>query len=486
MSTSESSATFSKVKPRRLYSFPSQSEYDETDFVTASEFFPVSVPLDKVQIGSISYVSKEWNDVEVVYELESSDVLVRCSIEGQNGEPQGTYRVRGVSAADLSLVCVVPGSLESMVSRLILELEEDIVFEPQTSHPLLVNESSPNEEPSESKIADGNLKSRILKLSASVHEAGHFRDVLLFLKCENVADLNPEIAYIPQKVATSDNSKDETDTLEQKPPRLTFLDFLPFWVMYIPWRLYSRNTRTVIQRVILVYYIFSAIWASWQLYRHVYVIHFVLEPIIGALKYYLASVMETFDWCLSLFTRFWHFYLSPLNVLGGLLITPLFQVITPVVTVVAQCLKNSAVFTALKSVWTILYQLSLTSWGFTWSYVALLGKPLWAFWSVLKVLGKPFSGVWQATLNTRVAVASLDFQRLRLSWVFSLVIGSLKSIGNGLAWFAGYTHKTQKRRKAILNTSQTSPINSPSRTPQHGLRNRRMPMYYSSSLSKQN
>lgn len=485
----ESSAAFGKAKSRRLYSFPSQSEHDEADYVTASEMFPVSVPLDKVQIGSVSYVSKEWNDVEVVYELESSDVLVRCIIEGENGEPQGTYRIRGVSAADLSLVCVVPGSLESMVSRLILELEEDIEFEPHTSHPLLVNEeSSPNKEPSsqsESKneIVNGNLKSRILKLSASVHEAGRFRDVLLFLKCENIADLIPEV---PQKVTTFSKSKDETDSMESKPHQLTFLDFLPFWVLYIPWRLYSRNTRTIIQRVILMYYIFSVIWASWQLYRHVHVIQVALEPIIGALKYYLASVMETFDWFLAVFTRFWHFYLSPLNVLRGLLITPLFQVVTPVVTVVAQCLKNSAVFTALKSVWTILYQLSLTSWSFTWSYVALLGKPLFAIWNVLKVLGKPFSGVWQGILNAQVAVASLDFQRLRLNWVFGMVMGSLKAIGNGLAWFVGYTRKKQKRRQAIFNTSQASPSNSPSHTPQHNLRNRRMPMYYSSSLSKHN
>lgn len=500
MDTSESIPEISKVRIRRLQSYPSQSDGDETDFETACEAFPVRVPLDRVQIGSVCYVSREWNDIEVVYELESSDILLRCAIEGENGEPKGTFRVGGVSGADLSLVCVVPGSLESMVSQLILELdsEYDIVFEPHTVHPLLkepssssanLDKDSRDQPKTEDGVPEKSLKTRILKMTASVHETGHFRDVLLFLKCEDVANLNPEIAYLPEKFTAYGKNKEESNS---KPFQLTFLDFLPLWVLYIPWRFYSRMMRTVIQRFILLYYILTIIWASWQLYRHVHVIHIVLEPIIMALKYYLASVMETFDWCLALFTRFWLAYLSPLNILVSVLLMPLFQVLLqvktvlmPVFKVLSQCLTNSTLLSTLKSLWTVLYQVSSIGWQLILYCIALLGKPLLAFWNIFKVLGKPFSGVWQTMSNTQVAVGSLEFQKVRLNWVVNMVVGSFRSIGKGLAWFVGYTRKKQKRRQAILNTSKLSPSSTSSHTPQHSLRNRRMPIYYSSTLSKQ-
>ena len=168
-------------KLRRLFSYPSRfsrESIDETEFYTANHAFPVSVPLDTVQIGSIKYISSDCSDLEVFYELESSAVLIKSTIEGENGEPPGTYRISGVSAADLSLYCVVPGSLESMVSRLVLELEDDMTFEPTFQ----ASSSDVSDSP---ELDVRSLKSRVIKMSASAHEAGHFRDILLFLKCEN-------------------------------------------------------------------------------------------------------------------------------------------------------------------------------------------------------------------------------------------------------------------------------------------------------------
>ncbi len=450
-------------KLSRFYSFPAykrrsssiDTELDEADFFTANEVFPVSVPLNKVQIGSITYSPSGWNDVEVLYELESSDILIRSNIEGDNGEPPGVYRISGVSAADLSLYCIVPGSLESMVSRLILELENDIVFKPT------VQASLSEDEPYE----DGNhsLKSRVVKLFASAHEAGHFRDILLFLKCENIADLNPELASHVHAAKKSENVKS---------PKLTFLDFLPIWVLYIPWWVYSKNARTVLQRLMLMYYIFSVIWAFWQLYRHVHVIHVVLEPVIEALKIHLAFVIEYFDWFLLFFTHLWHKYLSPLNVLTGLLLAPIVQAIlhlktfaTPVITVVSQCLTSSTVVTSLKALISLFYRLGIAGGS--------------SVWTVIIFLVRPFGGVWKAILNARIAVGTLDFQRLQLSWIFGIVAGSLKSIGNGFAKLVGYTHTTKKRRQAISKHET-----SLSSTPDPKLRQRRMPMYYNSPLSK--
>ena len=458
---------------RRFYSYPAderrnsaneynrrnstnKTDFDEADFFTANQAFPVSVPLNKVTIGSITYSPTTWTDVEVLYELESSNILIQSNIEGDNGEPPGTYRISGVSAANLSLFQVVPGSLESMVSRLILELDNDVVFEPTFQ----ASSSSSDEVVENNK----SLESRIVKMFASAHEAGHFRDILLFLKCENIADLNPHLS--------SHIIKKEDVTLS---PKLTFIDFLPIWVTYIPWRLYSKNARTVLQRVMLVYYIFSVFWAFWQLYRHVEVIQVVLEPLIDALKLYLAFVCEYTDWFLWLFTRIWHRYLSPLNVLYGLLFAPLTQIFvqlrifaSPLVGFVVSYLTNSTLITSLKALLLLLYRLTVACGS--------------SIWNIVIFVAQPFSGIWKAILDARLTVAGLDFQRLRLNWVIGIVIGSLRSIGKGLAKLVGYTQNTKKRRQALSKQSQEK-INVSTSTPDQKLRQRRMPMYYNSPLN---
>ncbi len=455
-------------KFRRFYSYPADKkrssltndvDFDEADF-TANQVVPVSVPLNKVTIGSITYSPGSWSDVEVLYELESADILIRCNIEGDNGEPPGTYRISGVSAANLSLFYSVPGSLESMVSRLILELDNDIVFEPS------FQASSSSQE----DIAEDNnesLKTRIIKMSASAHEAGHLRDILLFLKCENIADLNPDLAA-KMHVAKKD---------ELKPSKLTFLDFLPVWVMYIPWFLYSKTSRIALQRVMLIYYIFSVVWAFWQLYRHVEVIQVVLEPLIEALKWYLASVVEYTDLLLSMFTQLWHKYLSPLNVLYGLLFAPVTQVLVqlrtlsaPLLGIIGPYLTNSTLITSLRALFSLLFRLCVAS-----------GSSLW---SIVTFVARPFSGIWRAILEARLTVGGLDFQRLRLNWVLGIVVGSLRSIGTGFAKLVGYTQKTKKKRQAITtHSSQERNLTTAASTPDQTLRQRRMPMYYNSPLN---
>lgn len=453
-------------KLRRLYSYPAgkrrsslsnEPAFDEADFFTDDKLTPVSVPLNQVAIGSITYSPTSWGDVEVLYELESSDVLIRSNIEGDNGEAPGTYRVSGVSAANLSLFQVVPGSLESMVSRLFLELENDIIFEP------MFQASSSSEEDGAEESND-SLKSRIVKMSASAHEAGHFRDILLFLKCENIADLNPDLAsHTPKKD-------------DMVPSKLTFLDFLPVWVTYIPWWIYCKKARTALQKIILIYYVFSVIWAFWQLYRHVEVIQVVLEPLIETLRWYLASVIEYMDLFFSIFTQLWHKYLSPLNVLYGFLFAPITQVMvqlrtvaTPLVGFVVPYLTNSTLILSLKALFWLLYRLVVSSGSSVWNIVIFIARP--------------FSGIWRAVLNARLTVGALDFQRLRLNWVIGIVIGNVRSIGNGLAKLVGYTQKTKKRRQAISKHSSQEKTSSSASTPDQKLRQRRMPMYYNSPLN---
>lgn len=457
---------------RRLHSYPFVSsittEGDGLDYATANDVFPVRVPLEKVEFGSWKYTATELEDIELLYELESSHLLVKVDISGTNGAEPATFRIRTVSAADLSLISVVPGSLETMVARLVLETEDTISYTTAVPEALLAKSNSSKED------EENVLDCRIITVTASVHESGHLRDILLFLKSEYAADVDPDSVFVsPQRKKLTKPSPDSTTFPNTQ---FTFLEGLPYWVLYIPWWLYSKKCRVLLQWLIVVYSIISVIWAVWQLYKHVNVIHVVVEPIILLLKYYLSGVMEAFDLVLAVFTHWWQTILSPLNILRGLitapLLTVLFQLRTvfgPMASAIFQCFNNSA----LKSLLVLFVQV----FRFTGSTA----------WSVLKVIGKPLNLVWRSILNSRVAVASLDFHRMRLSWIFSLVMNSLRSIGRGLLNLAGYTRKEHKKRKAMHNASKSA-VSPASITPsqKHSLRQHKMPIYYSSPLSKQN
>ena len=459
------------ARQRRLHSYPGSSggdDFESEDYATANEAFPVRVPLERVELGSWKYTATELEDIELLYELESSDLLIKTSVRGTTaGAVPATFRVKDVSAADLSLVNIVPGSPESMVARLILETESDVsynhdplsIFEKQISGKDTKGEGHEDQEKQQNDI-----ECRRITMTASVHESGHLRDILLFLKCGCVEDFSPDDLFLSPK-----RGRSKVEPLDGSPSRhqVTFLEGLPFWVLYIPWRLYSKKTRVVIQKAILLYSLFSVMWASWQLYRHVNVIHVALEPIIKILKLRLSLIMDTFDAFLALFTVWWTTFLSPLNVFCGMLLTPVLQLVLQLRGSLAPLwglIINSGFIGVLKA----LYQL-----------FQMMGSTLWV---VLTTLGRPFYSVGKWIMNSQIAVASLDFNRIRLSWVVSLVTNSVKAIGNGLAKLAGYTRTKQKQIKA----RQNPPSVTPSPSPRVRYRQRRMPVYYSSPLTKQN
>ena len=471
--------TMERTGKRRLRSYPLTGT-DETDFTTANDFVPFSVPLEKVSLGSWKYVATELGDIEFLYELESSDLLIQTNVCGTNGGESGIFRISQVSAADLSLVSVIPGSLESMVARLILETEKDILFEPAVPLEMSMDRSD-NDKVDGSQFAVSHC--RIVTITASVHESGHLRDLLLFLKSNYASKaFGPDSVFLsPQRVMSTKEESPATpsagqgDEQKKTAPQVTFLEGLPFWVSYIPWQLYTKRARILIQWVVLLYSIFSVIWACWQLYRHSHVIRFVVAPILELIKPYLFFLFDWFDYLFALFTEAWQKFLSPLNILRGIMITPLLgalvqlrQVFSPIVTALVQCLASSGVVSALKS-------LSLVVWSF------------------LGIIRKPFSAVWSGILNSRIAVASLDLPRLQLKWVWSLIMNSFKAIGFGMARLLGYTRREHKKRKALhelASQSYDSPdgsvrMRSPSLTPGQRYR-QRMPIYYSSPLSKNN
>lgn len=466
---------------RRTNSYP-LTMTDEVDFTTANDFVPIRVPLEKVSVGSWKYTAKELGDIEFIYELQSSDLLIKTDVCGTNGGESGIFRITQVSAADLGLVSVVPGSLESMVARLILETEEDVIFEPLV--PREMSRSSDNDGDGGGTSSMRASDCRIITITASVHESGHLRDLLLFLKSNYATKaVSPDSVFLSpkrlnrSKDAVSPSKKEEEDEGEMAAvPQMTFLEGLPFWVLYIPWQLYTKRARIAIQWIVLLYSIFSVIWACWQLYRHVNVIRFVIQPIIALIKPYLSFLFDWFDYLFAIFTEAWQKFLSPLNILRGIMITPLLgtllqlkAVLAPLATAVVQCLTSSGLLSAVKS-------LTL------------------AAWSLLGIIRRLFMFIWNGLLNSRIAVASLDLPRLQLQWVWSLIVNSFKTIGFGFAKLFGYTRRQQKRRKALHNLAQGSTSISPERTPQaspsrsqgqHVIR-QRMPLYYSSPITKTN
>ena len=404
---------------------------------------------------------------------------------------------------------VIPGSLESMVARLVLETEEPLERSVSESHGEdgrdkglstdhsvgsstdSTSESTGRESGSEkgsgAKEEEGvqKIHSRMVVMTASVHEAGHLRDILLFLKGGYLGKVSPDSLFLTPR--PTHRGKDETDNLSldqsamaSENNGMTFLESLPVWARYVPWWMYSRNVRISIQNLLFLYSLFSVVWAFWQLYRNVDIIQHVLEPIVAALKeVYLASVIEVFDMCFAIFTEFWMRFLSPLNVIQALLLAPILQALMQLRTIflplaqltysvlltVWQCLPNTQLLASLRSLFLAVFT-AASSFG-------------QALWTVASHLMRPVHYTWQGVLNSRIAVGSLDLNRLKISWVVNLMMGSLRSIGNGVAKLCGYTSRKRKLMKAKrCSTQYISPAHyRPSVHP-------RTPVYYSSPLTK--
>ena len=475
---------------RKRISYPSTHSFDScsTDFNMDNDIFHMRVPLETVKIGPWKYIASEFEDIELLYELESSNLLISTNVRGSGGGVPAVFRIKSISAADLSLVSVVPGSLESMVARLVLETDQKMSYTTMTS----TMSGNEKEEKLLTPSDAQDLDVGIIKMTASVHESGHLRDVLLFLKCDYQPDVNPNSTYMRPKSSEEETSNKQSSIINteqtknrehHKKSHLTFVECLPHWVMYIPWMVYSKRTRQVLQHLILLYSIFTVFWALWQLYRHVNIIHVVIQPIIDALKLYLSSVFEIFDWLFSLFTLWWYTYLSPLNVLFTQLFTPVFnlamqfkEMFSPfyIYLALSQLLQKSGLILVIKSLFYLISTLFYTS-----GNIIL---------SLAQVLYKPVGFLWQSILNSRIAVASLDIQNMQIRWIINLIVGSTSSIVRGLAKIVGYRLQEHKKKKAIMasSTPMASPASSPTCPP--GLRKRHgnMPLLYSSPVTKQN
>lgn len=432
-------------------------EQDYNRFMTANEAFPLRIPLEKAELGKLRFHSSDIDDVEIIYELKTSDILIRTRVGGKNGEPPGTFRIRGIAAADLSLSNEIPGSLEGMVVKLRLEVLEPILF--QRIHPALQSDE-------DQAVEEMELHCQLVSLTSSIHESGHLRDLLIFLKSDNLSSIPPDSLFLPPS-----KRQEAVDESQNKPP-LTFLEGLPFWASFIPWWAYSRKLRKTIQVALFIYTIFSVVWALWQLYRHVEVIRITLQPLVDLLEVYLKGIMDELDFYFEIITRLWTKFLSPLNILRHLFLVPLLNILIQTCTPLANISAN---------LWNVIVQSGIT----TTLWNLIMQSRILSFASyMLRV-------ICQVVSSSKIAAQSLDITKIRQGMVVNLILRSFRAIANFLAKLIGYTSRKtiQQRAKHVQLTlhNQDSTTNAPGTSTAMRNINRRtsMPIYYSSPLIKQ-
>ena len=374
------------------------------------------LPLDEVNFGTWRYQTAEEEGIALFHREGSSNLYVTTHMNGTNNAPPATFTLRDITALDLALVNSVPGALESMTVRCVLETDSGVIYESDAA---------------ESGTAC-ELTCHLVTMKTSVHRAGKLRDILLQL---NTGD---------NAIIVHDQPSHRVAGAESQPAQL---DALPAWVFYIPAWLYTRKVRVVLEKLLLMYTVLSVFWACWQLYRHVNIIHMTFQPFIDLLKEHLASVMETFDTALVIITEIWTHWFSPLNIFMGTVLTPVLlslkSSLTPflglctlLVTNISQLLASSSPVLMFKGV---LQSLSV------------LGTQLWR---VVTLLFWPFHQLCLYILSSPLAVVSLDASRVRFNWVLGMVTSSIKAIGNGTVKLFNYLVR-KKQRKVHLQKTPT-------------------------------
>ena len=446
----------------------------------------ITIPLFSADFGDVQYAippGGEVGDLELVYQLNGSHFIVRSSIAGKHAEPYGCLRISNVQAVDLSLTNETPGLLEGLLSRLVVETSSDVEF-----LPLDVTGHGDEEDTwvEEEKEGHSCLQCRRITLTASIHECGHLRDIVLFLNSGTFSDEVPRLNQTVTEHYSQSSIKGLTIGL-------------PHWILYIPWWLYSGRLRKCIQMCLVLYTIFSVVWASWQLYRHLNIIQVALQPIVSMLKVYLSSVMLTVNIVLEYFTEWWTSFLSPLNVffreiairplvdLMVFLISPLILVFGKIRTLLFQSwIVNvmKLIYPFISGLASLLAKLFLLlvkplTWiaRIIWLCCGLLAKS-----SVVKILVKIINMLLSAVikpLSVLAAKASYSPEAILRRMGMSEFKNNFIAIGRGVFRL----FKTRHKLRSV--TPAKSPRPALALTSSREIHHRNIPLVYGSPLGKE-
>jgi len=284
----------------------------------------IIVPLKTLNIRSVCYVSKSPNDITLGYDRKSQRLQLNALVEGK---PKEAFILSRISGEALFLDTIA-GSLDDMVVKLLLETTSkvEVIRNNMVEH----------------------VRCSMIVATANVEETGRIRELLMSL---------------PSK------------TLMQANNKLRLQEGIPHWSSKLPWWLYSKKLRVLIQQLIVLYAIFNTVWALWQLYRHVDFIQDYLEPKIALLReachVYLSDVINLIDSALEVFTDLRWKFLSPFKVLLGPLITPLQNLLW---YLAPSIYKLASPIVGLAN--SVIYIVTLTGW-LIWFLASTLIRPIW-------------------------------------------------------------------------------------------------------------
>ena len=379
----------------------------------------------------------------------------------------GSFSLCGISAQLMSLANETPGYMMSMHVKLLLEVKRIQYVDFNLQSAVKNSSSTRNTTEADKHSSDGSpsdaierkLRCHLATITADPMEAANLRDIVQLCVEEDqqlgVTGSVQEDAAACAKPAPLVTITEETDGVNsevqkrgphrgvsvfdscipsaapeqtQEGRNTCLVPTLPFWAPYIPWWMYSRLLRRTLEMTVLLYLVFSMIWALWQLHRHFYIIQAVIAPIIAILKRYMAPILRLMDQYLASFTAIWVQLINPVYILVGPLFAPALRILGP--------LFAPAVH-VLRLLWTTLKPLMHSQ------LVKMVIVPVFTF------LVKPLTLVWSLLAKTRISLTALDEVKMRLSIVLNLVVGSVKSIWTGLVRFLHYFQAAKKRKKAM-------------------------------------
>ena len=338
------------------------------------------IPLLLLKVGGRRYHSKNPWDIIMTYD-KTCHLCITVQVEG---EPKGSYVVNGISGESLYLHSPT-GSLEGMVVKLLLETTDPVSFEYNN--------------------AEDHVRCNMIVMEANVEEAGRIRKLLMMLRSETLS-----------------RSRD-----------MKLYEGIPTWSLLLPWWIYSKRLRIIIQQILILYVIFNSFWALWQLYRHVNIIRETLEPIIILIQQtchvYISFAIQAVDVVMEQFSNFWWKFFAPLKVLIEplwniqlpVLITPLIKLLMSIYSIFGQILFP---------IISLLVTVSMTTGSILWYTITTLLKPIsWLLWVMLSYILRPLFTIIQYVPG--LAKTTVDPVKI---FVRSLLLNGFKSTFKLLLW----------------------------------------------------
>ena len=351
------------------------------------------ISLSSLKIGGRHYKSNNSQDITIGHDDKTHRVYIKVRVEGKNGAPKGTYVIHKVTGKALFLHSG-DDSLEEMVVKLLLETTEQVRFESDT--------------------VVGHVRCNMATMEANVEQTGDVRELLMKIRSEEYNN------------------------------RLS--EHIPKWSLLLPWWLYSKKLRIIIQQVLIFYTVFNTFWALWQLYRHVDIIRETLEPLIILLReachVYIYFAMEAIDIAMERFSNLWWRFFAPLKVLVEplwsqlpTLMSPLLKLVSPLYSIFGQILLP---------IFSLLGTVSIVTTWLLWYMISTLLRPLyWLLWVIFSYILRPLLNI----INYVPGLAKTTVDPVK-ALVRTLLLNSFKSLCNLLLWIARlariYKHESPK------------------------------------------